>query len=80
MPLAFGLKAYERACEEQLTNRAWDLYLIMLPNWDSKDRMDFKEFLAKARGKQKAIAGNSSTIDKRDLDRYADIANLKRSQ
>lgn len=78
MPLAFGLKAIEKANDEVLTQKAWELYLVLLPNWDSKNRMSFTDFLKKT--KKKETDTNTTTITKTDMERYADIVNLKRHE
>jgi hypothetical protein len=75
-PLSFGLQALEKASDEMLVDKAWELYLVLLPNWDSKNRMSFNDFLNKAR--RKDSKPEVSTISKTDMERYADIANLQR--
>lgn len=76
MPFSFGLQALEKAIEETITEKAWDLYLVLLPNWDSKDRLNFNDFLKKIKRTGNNIS--VSTISEDDMKRYADIADLQR--
>lgn len=76
LPLSFGLQALEKATDEMLTTKAWELYLVLLPNWESKSRMGFSDFLKKV--KRKEDVSGVSSISKADLDRYVDIADLQR--
>lgn len=78
MPLAFGLRAIEKANDEVLTEKAWELYLVLLPNWDSKSRMSFADFLSKT--KRNDADADTTTITKTDMERYADVVNLKRNK
>lgn len=75
-PFLFGLTALEKANDERLTDKAWELYLVLLPNWESKDRLGFGDFLNKLK-RGNSVSSTEQTISKDDLDRYADLADLK---
>ncbi len=75
-PLWFGLKMIRKAGDERLRQQAWDLWLMLYPNWDKKDRVQFPEFLKRIKGPDVKPSKYKLTDD--DIERYCDLADLVR--
>lgn len=77
MPIAFGLKMIRKANEEKFVDRAWQLWLMLFPNWDKKHRIGFEEFLKKL-GMKKDGSRAVKEVTQEEIDRFSDIADLVR--
>ena len=74
LPLAFGIKLFQKAQEKELERRVWMLYCCITPHQDPKKRISFDEMM-KAVKKPKAT--KKSRVSQEDINHFLDVADIK---
>lgn len=74
MPIGFALRLIRKAIEEKAEARAWQLYCAVSPHMTKNSYKTFEQFYPR----KKAL--KSRQVTQAELDRFSDIADLRRSR
>lgn len=84
LPLSMALKLADKEADEMLTEKAWQLYLTVLPHQDPKKKpLTFESILRKMNpfhGKKKTSKTSGMKVTDDMMNVFNDFADLKKSE